>query len=67
MKEGNNMMQLTIWCSQRMMIHSQYGHIPWIAYLCNECERLKRHSRQAELRYNKQGQVALFVNDIKQQ
>jgi len=60
-----HMMQLTVWSSQRTIIRSQYGTMPWVAYLCNECERFKSHDRKAELRYNKKGQVALFVDDIR--
>ena len=62
--KGGGMRQHTVWERQHKTIKSQYGTIPWIAYCCNECERFKAHGREAELRYNKQGQVAIFVDII---
>mgnify|MGYP000879550014 FL=1 len=64
MPKNNIMIQHTIWYSQHKKIDSRYGTMPWIAYLSNEVNRFIKHGRLAEIRYNKNGQAALFVNKI---
>jgi hypothetical protein len=60
------MIQFTSWHPQKMLIDTgQRGTIPWIVHCCDEVERIKANDgRKAELRYDKEGRVSVWVNDV---
>ena len=59
------MVQHNLWKPQSFQIETSKGKQKYLEWCQDECERIMSNDgRIAELRYNKAGQVSVWVNDI---
>ena len=56
--------QLTLYRHDSDTIQTNSRVIQWIRYLKNERKRFIKHGRQAEIRRDKAGEIALFVDRV---
>ncbi len=62
---NHRMVQHNLWKPQSYEIVTSKGKQKYLEWCQDECERIMANDgRIAELRYNKAGQVSVWVNDI---
>jgi hypothetical protein len=68
---SRRMIQLTIWDAQSRQIPSHYSKredkmMKWVDHLGRWAEEMVLHGRRAELRYAKNGEVCMWVDEVAQ-